>query len=665
MRHIVFLLALVLSLRADGPTDNIVEKVRPVPPPGIAVPEADRQELMQGLERLGQAIADLRSSTNRVSKDLWPDVQIYHNAVRYALQYNEFFNTNEIRDARDMIRRGLTRAEALRMGTAPWNNQPGTIVRGYVSKIDGSVQPYGLVVPDSWVTSPATPHRLDTWFHGRGENLSELNFLRDRERNRGEFTPKNAFVLHLYGRYCNANKFAGEIDLLEALEDVKKNYAIDENRIVIRGFSMGGAACWQFAVHYADKWVAAAPGAGFSETPDFLKVFQKETVQPTDWEKTLWHWYDCTDWAINLFNLPTVAYSGEIDNQKQAADIMAKALAEEKLTLTHIIGPKTAHKYEPGAKAEVNRRIDAIATAGRNPVPREVRFTTWTLRYNEMFWVRLDGMEKHWERARINADVAGPSQINVLTKNVTAFTLHMPSGLCPLEPTVVPKILIEGKSVEGKAVETDRSWTTHFRKEDGQWKAVDSAKAQPLAKVHGLQGPIDDAFMDSFIFVTPSGESMHEKTAAWFKSEQDHAIDQWRKQFRGEARVTKDSEVTDEQIAAHNLVLWGDPQSNKLLARILDKLPIQWTKENLKLGDKSFATDSNVPVLIFPNPLNPERYVVLNSGFTFREYDYLNNARQVAKLPDYAIVDITKPITSRAPGGIAAAGFFNERWELK
>ena len=85
-------------------------------------------------------------------------------------------------------------------------------------------------------------------------------------------------MLHLYGRYCNANKFAGEIDCLEALAHVCKHYPIDEERIVMRGFSMGGAACWQFAVHYADKWAAAAPGAGFSETADFLNVFQNEKI---------------------------------------------------------------------------------------------------------------------------------------------------------------------------------------------------------------------------------------------------------------------------------------------------------------------------------------------------------------------------------------------------
>ena len=72
-----------------------------------------------------------------------------------------------------------------------------------------------------------------------------------------------------------------------------------------------------------------------------------------------------------------------------------------------------------------------------------------------------------------------------------------------------------------------------------------------------------------------------------------------------------------------------------------------------------------MPVLIYPNPLNPEKYVVLNSGFTFREYDYLNNARQISKLPDWAIVDVTVAPNERWPGKITSAGFFGEKWELK
>ncbi|MFN7733775.1 MAG: hypothetical protein ACK5OB_17900, partial [Pirellula sp.] len=68
---------------------------------------------------------------------------------------------------------------------------------------------------------------------------------------------------------------------------------------------------------------------------------------------------------------------------------------------------------------------------------------------------------------------------------------------------------------------------------------------------------------------------------------------------------------------------------------------------------------------IYPNPLAPDRYVVLNSSFTYREYDYLNNARQVPKLPDWAIIDLSTPSDARWPGRIADADFFDEAWQLK
>ena len=113
------------------------------------------------------------------------------------------------------------------------------------------------------------------------------------------------------------------------------------------------------------------------------------------------------------------------------------------------------------------------------------------------------------------------------------------------------------------------------------------------------------------------------------RREMKHAVDHWRTQFRGEARVKDDKDVTDADIAANNLVLWGDPSSNAVLAKIADKLPIRWDADGVRVGDRTYNAGHHVPVLIYPNPLNPKRYVVLNSGFTFREYDYLNNARQV------------------------------------
>ena len=186
-----------------------------------------------------------------------------------------------------------------------------------------------------------------------------------------------------------------------------------------------------------------------------------------------------------------------------------------------------------------------------------------------------------------------------------------------------------------------------------------------LAKKPGLQGPIDDAFVDSFVMVKPGGRPMNSKTADWAEKEMKHAVDHWRKQFRGDAVVKHDNEIRDEDIKNNNLILWGDPMSNSVLAKIAGDLPIKWTDRGVQVGDQTYDGSTHVPVMIYPNPLNPKKYVVLNSGFTFREYDQLNNARQVPKLPDYAVINITTPPNSRYPGKVVRAGFFGEKWELQ
>jgi pimeloyl-ACP methyl ester carboxylesterase len=666
-RAVVFFFSLHVAafVFADGPRDNIADNVRRIPALGVEVPEAQAAEFRAGLEQLKQAIAGLEKHKDTRVRELVPDVQIFYNAVHDALDFQEFFKPQEIESGKRLLQEGLERARQLAQGEAPWTTQTGLVVRGYLSRIDGSAQPYGLVVPDTYSFAGAHRHRLDIWFHGRGETLSEVNFIVGRQRDRGQFTPADTIVLHPYGRYCNANKLAGEIDTLEALASVQKHYRIDDDRIAVRGFSMGGAACWQFAVHYADRWVGAAPGAGFSETPDFLKVFQQETLQPTWWEQKLWHMYDCTDYAINLFHCPTVAYSGEIDKQKQAADMMAAALAKERIDLVHIIGPKTAHSYHPAAKAEVDRRMSSIAARGRDPLPRTIHFTTWTLKYNRMHWVTIDALGEHWERARVDARIhRGDSAIEVKTANVAALTLSMPAGYCYLDINQPISLSIDGQEVAGPRPGSDRSWYCPLVR-DGQTWRLGALPDGELRKRHDLQGPIDDAFMDSFVFVRPGGKCAHEAVEKWVQSEMEHAIVHWRQQFRGHARVKGDNEITDDDLASSNLVLWGDPQSNALLQRIADKLPIQWNAKEIVVGGRRFPADRHAPVLIYPNPLNSQKYVVVNSSFTYREYDYLNNARQVPKLPDWAIVDLSVPPDSRYPGNIVTADFFGERWELR
>lgn len=661
------LVAIAVPAAADGPADNHPDTVRRIPKLGVELPADKKAELEASLKELDDAIAPLSKSKDARVQELLPDIRIYSEAVRTALAYQEFFDLKETGAALELLAEGKQRAKELAAGRAPWTTQTGLVVRGYVSKIDGSVQPYGLVVPASYVPGPYR-YRLDFWFHGRGETLSEVNFLQGRRKQVGTFAPEDTIVLHPYGRYSNANKFAGETDVFEALESVKKRYKIDQDRVNVRGFSMGGASTWHLAVHHPTSWSFANPGAGFSETPDFLLKFQNEKLDPTWYERKLWHMYDCTDWAMNLFHCPTVAYSGEIDRQKQAADIMAMALMGEGLQLTHIIGPKTAHAYEPKARDEVERRVSEIAEYGRVLYPAEVRFATYTLKYNRCSAVQVDGLGRHWEKAMISVAQADVDLIEVATDNVTALTIDYPPGPSAFDLLTPVTIDINGEELEGPQPQTDGSLRVQLHSTEDGWK-LGPAPREGLAKRHGLQGPIDDAFMDSFIFVRPSGKCRSELVDQWSKAELDRAIEHWRRHFRGTARVKLDKDVTDADIASANLVLWGDDQANSVWARIADKLPLRYHGESLVVGsgdvERKFAAEHHAPILIYPNPLNGDRYVVTNSSFTFREYAYLNNARQIPMLPDWAVVDLRQKPDAIRPGKIAEADFFGEQWEVR
>src|SRR5262249_14395214 len=135
-----------------------------------------------------------------------------------------------------------------------------------------------------------------------------------------------------------------------------------------------------------------------------------------------------------------------------------------------------------------------------------------------------------------------------------------------------------------------------------------AAPSEPgLRKRHDLQGPIDDAFMDSFVFVRPTGKGANPKFDEWAARESARAVEHWRRQFRGEAPGKDDTAITDADIAGSNLVLWGDTESNAVLKRISEHLPISWNRDRIKVGGREFPSAGHALILVYPNPLNPRR----------------------------------------------------------
>jgi hypothetical protein len=170
--------------------------------------------------------------------------------------------------------------------------------------------------------------------------------------------------------------------------------------------------------------------------------------------------------------------------------------------------------------------------------------------------------------------------------------------------------------------------------------------------------------MDGFVFVRPTGKPLSESLGTWAREQADYAISEWVHFFRAEPRVKNDTDITAADIAGSNLVLFGDPASNAVYRRIADRLPIRWRADGVVVGLDTFSA-SHAPVFVYPNPLNPKKYVVINSGFTF--HDQANNAMQSPKLPDWAIVDVSKTGNNfrYLPLFVESQGFFDEAWRLK
>jgi hypothetical protein len=105
---------------------------------------------------------------------------------------------------------------------------------------------------------------------------------------------------------------------------------------------------------------------------------------------------------------------------------MEAAATREGVKLERFIGPQTAHKYHPETEETLTRRLEELIARGRAAVPTEVRFATYTLRYAESAWVRIEGMGRHWERAEVRARLAGDGGVEVTTTNVTHIQVSPP-----------------------------------------------------------------------------------------------------------------------------------------------------------------------------------------------------------------------------------------------
>jgi hypothetical protein len=131
--------------------------------------------------------------------------------------------------------------------------------------------------------------------------------------------------------------------------------------------------------------------------------------------------------------------------------------------------------------------------------------------------------------------------------------------------------------------------------------------------------------------------------------------------------VVADTEVTEEQLRTHHVVLYATPGTNLIFERIAERIPVQITKDAVVLGGKRYASAGVGVKLVHPNPLAPERYVIVQGAPTTSAVAAGHNLPDF--VPDWVVYDAASTrarprLVYGTKGAPPAMGFFDARWQV-
>ncbi len=500
------------------------------------------------------------------------------------------------------------------------------------SDVDDTEQPYGLYLPKNYNTQVRYP--LVIMLHGAGSNhrlalrrvFGKSNFTGESDLAASQYFPPWDDVPYIvvapYARGTAGYQGVPEKDVYDVLDDVKRRFSVDEDRVYLTGLSMGGGGTLWLGLTRPDTWAAIAP------------------VCPAPPQ-------DMAQIAGNASNIPIHLFHGEAD------PVVPVAVSRDLVKNFESAGADVAYDEYPGVmhdswvKAYEDGYIfEWFAPYKRNKFPNQVKFASRHYKYNRAYWVELDVLEAG-QLATIVAQFTAQNQLEIKTEALNGFTLQLTGHpLLNLKDNL--KLVIDGHkiSIKNKA-------TVHFVRVKGKWQTQN--KRTETGKRTGLEGPVHDAFATRHVYIygtldNPSDVVLQERikianeAANWSV---------FRGNFMGRymvfPRVLSDKEADIKALKDTNLILFGTKETNAIIAENSTRLPLHLSPPAANRG------------LLYVFPLDGN-YVVVSSGlpwWNYRQPERFNflpaNLAILPGLKDYMLFEDDKLLMD---------GFFNENWQL-
>jgi pimeloyl-ACP methyl ester carboxylesterase len=526
----------------------------------------------------------------------------------------------------------------------PFRDAPGVHLRGFTSKIDGQIQYYRVTAPSISkqqekgklpivVTYPPAAE------HNR-EYLKSVFVAGIAKRRLEDLSNKYGYLLlHPSAR---GNGYGNPIaieDIFQAIEAVKQDYNVDEDRIYLDGGCEGGLEALLLGARYPSKFAAIGVSNPMVNRTNLLS---KESDSPV--HKFLKDWIvyrSPMNLVENLSNVPIIIIH---DNEGGPKDPPVQESINFIERCKRLGFKPTFEYYEKGGLLydEVDERTYTFfQDKARIKSPTEILYKTRELKYSSAYWVKINRLIEPMNDATIKAERQS-NRITVTTRNIGEYELLLDT--------------LEYKSKDPLIVVTNGEESFNGIPEGSSIVITVEKGRNNLEKTDRIEGPILHAFSDSFMIVDGSIGSKSQGKS--FKEIASKLKKYWKDSYFVDCKYKEDSQVTIKDIEENNLILIGTAETNSLIERIRNSLPIEIFSNRIRVGTQEYVGTGLGLELIYPNPLNKKRYVVIITG---NDPEHLQVNEKNLAIEGWYDYQVWK-VKDGQPSRVVDVGYFDSHW---
>jgi hypothetical protein len=528
--------------------------------------------------------------------------------------------------------------QSLKNDVDPYHHTSGSFIRSYISDIDNSKQYYILHVPSSYRKNNPIP--LMTVMPVAVGKLPYLESFRVAnaglsERFQDLAEKYNMIVAEFGSRRLDKPNFntIEESELFNIIKDIKTDYHIDSKRYYLTGACVGGNDALKMAVKYPDRFAA-------------LGVISPEINYTSDNTNSWLQRNETVSFIKNVINTPVLDIHCSIDRHVPVAVSDLLDQVAKKNDLKYFSYKRVSTEYTMYyADYYFDDVFDFCRKYTLNNSPEEIDFTTSLMLYNKSFWVTLNEISSP-TKAHMYAKIKG-NTLYVQKENIMGYAIDLKT--LPYQRDKIFKIIDTGTEVF-KGIPNDTILYVGPKQNE-----------KKITKNNLIAGPFAHLFASKFIVIKGTSGSLPEKKG--LSDLADTVNKYWYQRYFTSCKIKNDIEVTEKDIAEANLILLGNYDSNTILSKLKDILPVKITKTGIQTDKKMTNGDRLCFYMIYPNPLNRTKYVAIIGYNNPNNISLGSETGSFDDVSNYGWYDY-KVWKADNTNEAILLGYFKQNWEL-